>query len=445
MSTINYVPNQMSVQDIINRYEKGQIDLNPGFQRASVWRDPDRNKLIDSILRNYPLPSIFLHRSDNDGNTVYYVIDGKQRIESILMFTGYMRGNRFSTWSQLPEMENPEWIDWATLKKKKLQSKILEYRLQTIEVTGETADIIDLFVRINSTGKALTRAERQHAKFFDSAFLKKAGQLASKYEPYFKSVGILSSSQITRMKHIELICELMVSDNAEDVINKKAALEKIMESKAITGQRLDKVVQRTKAGLNRLKQMFPNIHQTRLKRVSDFYSLAVLIQKFEREGLILTDRKRNRLAWDLLVIFSNGVDEVSQLQKQAKGITPGQELFREYLLTVREATDEINHRRKREQILRGLLETLFERKDSARLFSSEQRRILWNTSGDRKCSVCKQPLTWEDFTIDHIDPYSKGGRTELENAALMCRKHNSAKGNRKTTTHRQLARLGRHW
>jgi 5-methylcytosine-specific restriction endonuclease McrA len=326
-------------------------------------------------------------------------------------------------------------------EKKKLQSKILEYRLQTIEVMGEPADIIDLFVRINSTGKALTRAERQHAKFYDSAFLKKAGQLASKYEPYFKSAGILSSSQIIRMKHIELICELMVSANAEDVINKKTALEKIMESKAITGQRLDKVAQQTKTGLNRLKQMFPNIHQTRLKRVSDFYSLAVLIQKFERAGLILTDRKRNRLAWDLLVMFSNGVDEVSQLQKQAKGITPGQELFREYLLTVREATDEINHRHKREQILRGLLETLFERKDSARLFSLEQRRILWNISGDRECSVCKQPLTWEDFTVDHIDPYSKGGRTELENAALMCRKHNSSKGNRKTTTHRQLARL----
>jgi 5-methylcytosine-specific restriction endonuclease McrA len=358
------------------------------------------------------------------------------------MFTGDIRGNRFSTWSRLPEMENHEWIDWATLKKKKLQNRILDYKLQTIEVTGDPGDIIDLFVRINSTGKALTRAEKQHAKFYDSPFLKKAGQLAKQYEPYFKSAGILSSSQITRMKHVELICELMVSADAEDVINKKAALEKIMESKALTGQRLDKVAQRTKAGLNRLKQIFPKIHQTRFKRVSDFYSLAVLIQKFEREGLILTDRKRNNLAWDLLVIFSNGVDEVSRLQKQAKGITAGQELFRDYLLTVREATDEINHRRKREQILRGLLETLFERKDSARLFSSEQRRLLWNTSGMRRCSVCGKTLTWEDFTIDHINPYSKGGRTELENAALMCRKHNSAKGNRKAATPRQFAKLG---
>ncbi len=36
----------------------------------------------------------------------------------------------------------------------------------------------------------------------------------------------------------------------------------------------------------------------------------------------------------------------------------------------------------------------------------------------------------DDFTIDHIDPHSKGGRSEIENASLMCQKHNSSKGNR---------------
>jgi len=43
-------------------------------------------------------------------------------------------------------------------------------------------------------------------------------------------------------------------------------------------------------------------------------------------------------------------------------------------------------------------------------------------------------LTWDDFTIDHIDPHSKGGRSEIENASLLCRKHNSAKGNKTIKT-----------
>ena len=36
-----------------------------------------------------------------------------------------------------------------------------------------------------------------------------------------------------------------------------------------------------------------------------------------------------------------------------------------------------------------------------------------------------------DHNIDHINPHSKGGKSRLENAALICRKHNSAKGNRR--------------
>ena len=159
--------------------------------------------------------------------------------------------------------------------------------------------------------------------------------------------------------------------------------------------------------------------------------MAVLIAKYEAEKLILTDKKRNKLAWDLLVNFSNGVDRVRMKQKKAEGISEGEEMYREYLLTVLHNTDEISQRRKREQILDGILRSLFEKKDSQRSFSLEQRRLIWNTSEEKKCDDCKKSLTWEDFTIDHIDPHSKGGRTALENAALMCRTHNSSKGNRR--------------
>lgn len=432
MGEIYYQADQKTVQTIIHHYENNQLNLEPGFQRSSVWTESDRSKLIDSILRNYPLPSIFLYKRYEKGNLIYDVIDGKQRIESLLFFMGVKKGNRFRTKSRLPGQEKVEWFDWAYIKRKSLQHHITAYKLQTIEVTGDLADIIDLFVRINSTGKALTSQEKRHARYFNSEFLRRAGKLAARYEDYFRSTKVLSPSQISRMKHVELMCELMVSAHNEDVTNKKAALDRVMDSNSISGRQLEKSAQMAAGALNRLKQMFPALRQTRLHQLSDFYSLAVLIQKFERERLILTDRRRNRLAWDILVAFSNGVDQVSLLHKKAKSIKPEQELYREYMLTVREGTDELNNRRKREQILRGLLETLFERKDSARHFSPAQRRILWNTTGARRCAQCGKRLTWEDFTIDHIDPYSKGGKTKLENAALMCAPCNSAKRDRKS-------------
>jgi len=432
MSSIQYHSDQKTVLDIVNMYRNGQLDLNPGFQRSSVWSERDRAKLMNSILRNYPLPSIFLYeRNTKDGNTIYDVIDGKQRIESILMFMGEMRGKRFRTRAQLTDESPEEWIDWNILKRRKLQHKITTYKLQAIEAAGEPGEIIELFVRINSTGKALTGQEKRNAKYFKSDYLKKAAQLAKRHTSYLRESGVLSSGQLSRMKHVELICELMVSAHAEDVTNKKAALDKIMESDSIKGRQLVKASAQTVTALNRLKRMFPQIKQTRFSKLSDFYSLAVLIQRLEREGAILTDRKRNRLAWDLLVAFSNGVDHVRLKQKNLENLQPGVALYREYLLTVLSGTDEINHRRERERVLYGLLASLFERKDSARLFSQEQRRILWNSTLIRRCGVCNKQLSWEDFTIDHIDPHSKGGRTRLQNAALMCRRHNAAKGNRR--------------
>ena len=97
-------------------------------------------------------------------------------------------------------------------------------------------------------------------------------------------------------------------------------------------------------------------------------------------------------------------------------------------------TDDVSQRRNRESILRGILESLFGKKDAQRGFSAEQRRIMWNTESNRRYSgkLCGgKTLTWEDFTLDHINPHSKGGHSRLENAALMCRKCNSAKGNRR--------------
>ncbi len=52
----------------------------------------DRAKLIESIIRNYPLPAISLYRRHENGQLVYDVMNGKQRLESIFMFMGVMRG-----------------------------------------------------------------------------------------------------------------------------------------------------------------------------------------------------------------------------------------------------------------------------------------------------------------------------------------------------------------
>jgi hypothetical protein len=317
------------------------------------------------------------------------------------------------------------------LKKHNHENYIRDYKVYVIEVDGSLSTVIDLFVKINSTGKALTSAEKQHAKFYNSDFLKTCSIIAEKNKDYFAQNKIISSSQISRMKHVELICELMISIHQSEMTNKKSALDKVMDKNSLTKIQINIVKQKTLRAINKVSKMFPKLKETRFKQLSDYFVLVFLISKYEAEGLVLTKPKVNRIAWDILKAFATGVDIVRDKQKKLDvPVLENEQMYRDYLVTVTSNTDDKNHRNTRLRILDSLLKSLFEIKDTKRLFSPEQRRLIWNTSDQKVCSKCKRQLNWDDFTLDHITPHSKGGKSELNNAALMCQKCNSSKGNR---------------
>jgi len=419
-----------TIQEFVHLFNARQLNLEPGFQRDSVWTLADRKKLVESLLQNYPIPSIFLYRQNDDGRLRYDVIDGKQRLETVLMFQGAggFRRSRFSVRLRLgPDDEVREW-DWKLIQRRGYEHRLMGYKFQTVEVSGDLADIIDLFVRINSTGKRLTGAERRHAKFFRSDFLKQAGRLAEKKTRFFKENRILSTGQISRMKHIELVCELMASIQARGLINKKKALDGVIGGQSADPRRLRKVVQETTRVLNLAKKMFPDIRTTRFANSADFYSLFMLVWEMDQEGCILSDTRRNRQAQRLLVWLSNGVGMVRQQQRTVEGASEDQRLFADYLLTVQGDTDSLATRQRRAEIVKRVFGGLFERKDEHRGFTIEQRRLLWHSDDRKRCPKCRKPLSWSNFTIDHIKPHALGGKSVLSNAALMCRRCNSRKG-----------------
>ena len=63
------------------------LDLDPPYQRRSVWPDKYREDFIDTILLDYPAPPIFLFETiSEDGRAQYDVVDGKQRLSAIFDF-----------------------------------------------------------------------------------------------------------------------------------------------------------------------------------------------------------------------------------------------------------------------------------------------------------------------------------------------------------------------
>src|SRR5690348_12320308 len=81
---------KISTQDItwfLDLDSKKQLELNPPYQRRSVWPTKDRRYFLDTIFQNFPSPAVFLHKIvDDSGKSTYQVVDGKQRLETILLF-----------------------------------------------------------------------------------------------------------------------------------------------------------------------------------------------------------------------------------------------------------------------------------------------------------------------------------------------------------------------
>jgi Protein of unknown function DUF262 len=77
---LRLIPSDPDIQTIIGRIRDGSLDLQPEFQRGSVWSKPKQRLLVDSVLRDWYVPPVHLVRTE-DGNQV--VLDGQQRLRAI--------------------------------------------------------------------------------------------------------------------------------------------------------------------------------------------------------------------------------------------------------------------------------------------------------------------------------------------------------------------------
>jgi uncharacterized protein with ParB-like and HNH nuclease domain len=72
-----------------DRYREGTLKIKPPYQRKPVWAARQKCSLVESILLQLPVPEIYVQRSTTpDGVTSYAIVDGQQRLRTVLQFVG---------------------------------------------------------------------------------------------------------------------------------------------------------------------------------------------------------------------------------------------------------------------------------------------------------------------------------------------------------------------
>lgn len=159
---------QMSIGELINLYRDAEMDIHPEFQRVYRWNDYQKTKLIESIMLNIPIPSIFVSQSD-DGT--WDVIDGVQRLSTIFHFVGILKDNEgkvlpkliLQRTDYLPSFDKMQWENsdekFSFTKDQQLYFKRSRLDITIMKKESDPDAKYELFQRLNTGGTLLSDQE----------------------------------------------------------------------------------------------------------------------------------------------------------------------------------------------------------------------------------------------------------------------------------------------
>lgn len=197
-----------SIAQLIRWNEKGQLILQPKFQRRLAWEPAARSYLIDTIVRELPLPKIYLRKVVNPKTKLmaYEVVDGQQRLRAILDF--------YSGDLTLSPRHNPELggATFGTLPDA-VRRAFLQYEISA-EVMEKASDpeVWAMFERLNTYTLTLNKQEKLNAKWF-GYFKQTAYNLAAEESALetWHRLKVFTDQQIARMKEVEQTSDVLVA------------------------------------------------------------------------------------------------------------------------------------------------------------------------------------------------------------------------------------------
>lgn len=188
------------IGELINDVEEGRLEVRPYFQRRQVWTNDDKEFFIDTVLKKYPFPEIFVSTAMTDRKNIKrrkYLVDGQQRITTL---RDYVRGSKDILYKKIPRYE--ELTDDQ-------QAELLDYEVAVRDLgTVSDAEIREIFRRINTTDYALKSMEVLNAMF--SGSYKQYCESLSR-QSFFEEHKVFSASAKKRMYDVTYCVTLVTT------------------------------------------------------------------------------------------------------------------------------------------------------------------------------------------------------------------------------------------
>ena len=377
---------KITVRDLTDGYEDkeengvraygGKLDVRPPFQREFVYKDKQRDAVIDTLTQGFPLNVMYWAvrnvadcvpqsgsticedaNGDNEGdNAQFEIIDGQQRTISICQFVNGDFAFNFRYFHNLQPDE---------------QEQILNYELQVYICSGTDSEKLKWFRTINIAGEELTEQELRNAVY--------AGPWVSDAKRYFSKNGCpaakIGSDYLTgsaiRQDYLETAIAWMSDGNIE---------------------------------------VYMSNHQHDASAAPLWQFFQSVITWIETSFRPTKERKKIMKGVDWGMLYKHYKDEVfdyKQIDEEVKRLVLDDDVTKKtgiypYILT------------RKEKYL------------SIRAFTDAQKLSAYESQMGF-CADCGQHFELSQMEADHITPWHLGGKTIVENCQMLCKECNRRK------------------
>ena len=351
---MKHTPRAESISWFQDHYKAGRLTLRPPFQRKPVWTEKQRCALIESALMDIPIPEIYIQVShSNEGVESFGVVDGQQRLRTLLQFVGLEReedqdggNNNNFVLEFLPEssrFKGKSFSDIVGDARKNFYQYAICVRFL---YSDDQREIEDVFKRLNKFTMPLKAQELRNATYH-GPFARLSETLAD--DDYWAVNRIVTPAAIRRMTDIEMMSDLLIGlmhgpqGGSARIIDAYYDQYEHFDSEFPDQTRVQRSFQKARELLSTL---FSEISSTRWGNKADFYSIFVAIGTSLQTGVMAKSRETTLRA--ALTDFADQVDK--KLEGTSRTGPPGK-----YAAAVEKGSNDRARRLDRHSILMRLI------------------------------------------------------------------------------------------